>query len=89
MDSETFEEVACGDTVVGNHVDCLTEGSEVTLVYVNGKVVEVIVPSPANYEIAMMDPNIKGNRSKATGSPQRFRETQPSMFPDSLRRVRC
>jgi elongation factor P len=69
MDSLTFEEVACDDKVVGDRVDWLTEGSEVTLIYFNDKVIEVMVPSPANYEVVETEPNVKGNTAQGHTKP--------------------
>jgi elongation factor P len=69
MDSETFEEINCSDKVVGDREVWLTEGSEVTLVYFNDKVIEVIVPSPAVYEVTMTEPNVKGNTAQGHTKP--------------------
>jgi elongation factor P len=69
MDSETFEEIACSDKIVGDRVDWLVEGSEVTLIYFNDKVIEVMVPSPAVYEIVTCDPNVKGNSAQGVTKP--------------------
>jgi elongation factor P len=61
MDSETFEEIACDKKSVGERAVWLTEGSEVTMVGFKGKILEIIVPSPAVYEVVETEPNMKGN----------------------------
>jgi elongation factor P len=61
MDSETFEEIACDKKTVGDRAEWLTEGSQVTLVDFKGKIFEVIVSSPAVYEVVETEPNMKGN----------------------------
>jgi elongation factor P len=66
MDSETFEEIACDKKTVGDRAVWLTEGSEVTLVGFKGKIMEIIVPSPAVYEVVETEPNMKGNSSPLT-----------------------
>jgi elongation factor P len=66
MDSLSFEEIACNDKAVGDRVDWLTEGSDVTLVYFNGKVIEVIMASPANYQVVETEPSKKGHTKPAT-----------------------
>jgi elongation factor P len=69
MDSETFEEIACDDKTVGDRADWLTEGCEVTLVNFKDKVMEVLVPSPAIYEVVETEPNVKGNTAQGHTKP--------------------
>jgi elongation factor P len=69
MDSLTFEEIACDENIVGDRAVWLTEGSEVTLIYFKGKIIEVQVPSPAVYEVVETEPNVKGNTAQGHTKP--------------------
>ena len=69
MDSETFDEVACDAQTVGDRRQWMTEGSEVTLINFNDKVIEVAVPSPAVFEVVETEPNVKGNTAQGYTKP--------------------
>lgn len=69
MDSITFEELAADENVVGDRAVWLTEGSEVTLVDFKGKIIEVLVPSPGEYEVVETEPNVKGNTAQGHTKP--------------------
>ena len=69
MDSETFEEVACDDKTVGDRADWISEGGEVTLVNFKDRIIEVIVPSPAVFEIVETEPTIKGSTAQGLTKP--------------------
>ena len=64
MNSETFEELTVSKKVVGDREKWLSEGSEVTLVSFKDSVIEVVVPSPAIYEVVETEPNVKGNTAQ-------------------------
>jgi elongation factor P len=69
MNSQTFEEVAVDAKIVADKEKWLSEGSEVTLVDFKDKVIEVIVPSPATYEVIQTEPNVKGNTAQGHTKP--------------------
>jgi elongation factor P len=69
MDSETFEEIAVDENIVGDRAQWMTEGNEVKLVMFKGAVIEVIPPSPAVYEIVETEPNVKGNTAQGYTKP--------------------
>ena len=69
MDSQTFEEIPVSDTVVDDKAKWITEGSEVTLVYFKEGVIELVVPSPAVYEVVETEPNVKGNTAQGYTKP--------------------
>jgi len=69
MNSQTFEEVPVSAKVVGDIVDWLEEGMEVSLVFFNDNVIEVVVPSTGIYEIIETLPNIKGNTAQGLTKP--------------------
>ena len=69
MDSDSFEEVAVSTKVVGDSAKWIAEGMEVSLVNFKGNVIEVVVPSQANYEIVDTEPNIKGNTAQGYTKP--------------------
>lgn len=69
MDTETFEEIACDDKIVGDRVQWMSEGGDVTLINFKGKVIEVVVPSPNVFEIVETEPNVKGNTAQGYTKP--------------------
>ena len=69
MDSETFEEIPISDQVVGDKERLINEGSEVTLVQFKDKIIELVVPCPAVYEIVETEPNVKGNTAQGYTKP--------------------
>ena len=69
MDSETFEEIAVQDNIVGDRGKWISEGANVKLVTFKENVIEVIPPSPAVYEIVETEPNVKGNTAQGYTKP--------------------
>jgi len=69
MDSQTFEELAVDEDIVGDKSRWMNEGSELTLVQFKGQTIEVVVPSPAVYEIVETEPNVKGNTAQGYTKP--------------------
>jgi elongation factor P len=69
MNSETFEEIPVSDKVVDDKVKWITEGSEISLVLFKDKIIEVVVPSTAVYEVVETEPNMKGNTAQGYTKP--------------------
>ena len=69
MNSETFEEVPVDSKVVGDNVDWLEEGLEVSLVFFKEGCIEVSVPKTGTYEITETEPNVKGNTAQGYTKP--------------------
>jgi elongation factor P len=69
MDSETFEEVTCNTKTVGDRSQWLSEGSQLTLVQFNGRIIEVVVPSPSVFTVVETEPNVKGNTAQGYTKP--------------------
>ena len=69
MNSETFDEVPVDSKVVGDVSMWLEEGSDVSLVFFKGNVIEVNVPSTGIYEITETEPNVKGNTAQGYTKP--------------------
>lgn len=69
MDMETFDEIPVQDTTVGDNEQWITEGSTVSLVQFKGEVIEVVVPSPATYEVVETEPNLKGATAQGLQKP--------------------
>ena len=69
MDSQTFEEIPVDSKVVDDKEKWITEGSEITLVSFKESVIEVVVPSPAVYEVVETEPNMKGNTAQGYSKP--------------------
>lgn len=69
MNSETFEEIPVDSKIVGDREKWLSEGSVVTLVSFKDGIIEVVVPSPAVYEVVETEPNVKGNTAQGYTKP--------------------
>lgn len=69
MDSQTFEESAVPNKVVGDAKKWIAEGMEVQLVVFKDAVIEVVVPSSVVYEIVETEPNVKGNTAQGYTKP--------------------
>jgi elongation factor P len=69
MDSETFEETAVDNKIVGDRADWFEEGSTVSLVFFKGNVIECVVPSTGVFEIVETEPNVKGNTAQGYTKP--------------------
>jgi len=69
MDSETFEEIAVDNKIVGDRAQWISEGSVVTLVNFKDKAIECVVPSPGIYTIVETEPNVKGNTAQGYTKP--------------------
>jgi len=69
MDSETFEEIAVGSQIMSDREQWVSEGMEVNLVSFKDKVIEVVVPSTAVFEIIETEPNVKGNTAQGYTKP--------------------
>lgn len=69
MDSVTFEEIVVSAQMVGESAKWIAEGMEVSLVNFKDAVIEVVVPSSANYEIVDTEPNVKGNTAQGHTKP--------------------
>jgi elongation factor P len=84
MDSETFEEYAIGEKIMDGKEDWVNEGMEVNLVFFSDKVIEVVVPSSAIFEIVETDPNVKGNSAQGTTKPAKLSCGATIMVPGYL-----
>jgi elongation factor P len=69
MNSQTFEEILVPAKMVNDKSKWMMEGSELTLIFFKGNVIEVVVPSPAIYEILETEPNMKGNTAQGYTKP--------------------
>lgn len=69
MNSETFEEVAVDEKVIGDQADWLEEGLEINLIFFKGNVIECVVPKSGVYEITETEPNVKGNTAQGHTKP--------------------
>jgi len=69
MDSETFEEIGLGPSIVEGKETWLSEGMECKLVTFKDAVIEVVLPSPFIFTIAETEPNMKGNTSQGYTKP--------------------
>ena len=69
MDSQSFEEVMVESKIIEDQKKWIAEGMELDLIYFNGQVIEVRVPSPYTYEIVETEPSVKGNTAQGHTKP--------------------
>lgn len=69
MDSETFDTIPVAKQIVGDKVDLIPEGMELTLVEFKENIIEVVLPKTFVYEIVETEPNVKGNTAQGYTKP--------------------
>lgn len=66
MDNETFDQSTLTVDQLGNAMNFVTEGSNVEVMYYEGRAISVDIPPHVNLEVTQADPAVKGNT--ATGA---------------------
>lgn len=69
MDMETFEEVNLTPQQLGNRVNFLKEEMEVNILFWNGQVLEVELPTSIILEVTQTDPGVKGDTATGGTKP--------------------
>ncbi len=69
MDMETFEEARLNEDQVGAGVKYLKEGMEVNVLFWNGQVLEVELPTTVVLEVTETDPGVKGDTATGGTKP--------------------
>ena len=66
MDNETFDQSTRTADQLGDAMNFITEGSNVEVMYYQGRAISVDIPPHVNLEVTQADPAVKGNT--ATGA---------------------
>lgn len=69
MDMETFEEVRLTAEQLGNRINFLKEEMEVNVLFWNGQVLEVELPTSVILEVTQTDPGVKGDTATGGSKP--------------------
>lgn len=67
MDNESYEQFALSKDALGNAIDYLKEGTEVTLLNFNGTPINIELPVKVTLEVVEAPPGIKGNTVSTGG----------------------
>ena len=69
MDMTSFEETRLSSEQIGKGAKYLKEGMEVTVIFHNGKVLEVELPISVTLEVTETDPGVKGDTASGGTKP--------------------
>lgn len=69
MDMESFEETPLNASQIGDRVKYLTEGMEVNILFWNGQVLEVDLPTSVVLTVTDTDPGVKGDTATGGTKP--------------------
>lgn len=67
MDSETYEQFSLSKEALGNSIDYIKEGIEVTLLNFNGNAINIELPIKIKLKVTEAPPGIKGNTVSTGG----------------------
>jgi elongation factor P len=69
MDHDTYEQLAVNTDIVGDKALWMKENSDVSLMFHDGKVITVEVPSHVVLTITKSDPGVQGDRTSGAKKP--------------------
>ena len=69
MDMTSFEETRLSSEQIGNGAKYLKEGMEVTVIFHNGKVLDVELPISIILKVTETDPGVKGDTASGGTKP--------------------
>jgi elongation factor P len=92
MDSESFEQIAVPETVVGEALRWITPSSEVDVLFIDDAPSDLQLPSAVDLEVAQTDPGLRGDSVSGGGTKPATLETgaviQVPLFVEQGERVR-
>lgn len=92
MDSETFDQVAVAEAVVGEALRWVKPASEVELLYIDGKPADLQLPGSVELEVTETEPGVKGDTASGGSTKPATLETgarvQVPLFVEVGDRVR-
>lgn len=72
MDNTTYDQFSLSNEVVGDKINYLKEGSEVTIIIFENKPISVDMPIKVTLEIKYTEPGYKGNTQSTTTKPAKL-----------------
>ena len=81
MYMETFEETRLTPEQIGDRVKYITEGMEVNVIFWEGQVLEVEVPTSVVLEVTETDPGVKGDTATGGSKPATVETGAQVMVP--------
>ncbi len=72
MDLETYETLSLSREALGDKVYYLTENLELTLLFVEGKFLDIELPFFVNLRVVETEPDFKGNTASGGGKPAKL-----------------
>ena len=69
MDTETFEQIAVPEDLVGESADFVTDGMTLRIAMFEGTPVEIELPTSVELEVTFAEPGVKGDRVSAATKP--------------------
>jgi len=69
MDNETYEQTALGTELIGNAKDFLQENSNVTILFYQGRVINLELPTFVTLEVTEAEPGLKGDTASSATKP--------------------
>jgi len=74
MDNDTYEQFELNQKIIGTYAQFLKEGIEVSLLYFDGRIINIELPIKMTFEVVEAPPAVKGNTADG-GSKQVTIET--------------
>jgi len=81
MDMESFEETRLAPDQIGRQAKYLAEGMEATVIFWEGQVIEVELPTTVTLEVTDTDPGVKGDTATGGSKPATVETGAEVMVP--------
>ncbi|PSP17437.1 MAG: elongation factor P [Cyanobacteria bacterium QS_8_64_29] len=81
MDMESFEETRLTPAQIGRQAKYLAEGMEATVIFWEGQVIEVELPTTVTLEVTDTDPGVKGDTATGGSKPATVETGAEVMVP--------
>jgi elongation factor P len=92
MDTETFEQIAIGESSIEEELRWITPSSEVDVLFIDGAPSDIQLPSAVDLEVTAADPGLRGDSVSGGGTKPATLETgaviQVPLFVESGQRIR-
>ncbi len=75
MDTESFEQIAIGESSIEEPLRWMTPSSEVDVLLVDGELSDVQLPSAVDLEVSQTDPGVRGDTASGGGTKPATLET--------------
>jgi len=75
MDTETFEQIAIGESSIEEELRWITPSSEVDVLVVDGEPSDIQLPTAVDLEVSQTDPGVRGDTASGGGTKPATLET--------------